>query len=1222
MKRIFMVVAMMLTLVSSVFAQHGRWRTHRPTKPAAVVHGRQHAPLKLPNAVPQPEAASDRFDVIEVDGQMHIIRSTEGRYGSFNELPITVRNEPTRLTKLLSAGNSDGTGPSKTMAVFVVSDAGDAADNNLNDGVYSPATLRSAIQNANKLGGAQTISFAPGITVIQPLSSLPGVTAALTIDGTVTSGKVILDGSATTAQIGLSLSGTSTVTNMVFKSWSLVGLAFTAGAVNSVVRKNEFTLNTIGLNINANGTTVGSDDDADRNYAYGNKQDGIDITNANHTSIVNNFCGTHDGTTASPNKFDGLYVLGNDNEVRKNVLSGNQMNGLEIGQFSNRTLVEDNFIGVDINGNSRLANTSNGINTFGSGDTILVNVISGNGYGITVLGQASHTYIAGNFIGPNKKSDSLIGNSYGGLQILGSSVIIDGNTISGNTNSGILLTGWGGTVVKNNFIGTDPAGMLKWGNSGDGINIGSNKNIIGSQSFLDANVISGNGGSGIYMYGGTTFQLGGPSLPNYVRGNVIQKNIIGTDNAQTKKIPNQYGIAMQGYTDSNFVQQNVISGNQNQGVWLSGIPTRNVLAENFIGTDDSGSDTLGNEQEGVLITQSASSNVVMKNVIADNGSSGITIQSVTGKIPSGNVIIGNTIGLDKNKMEAMPNYGHGVLIWQARNTRIGGLGPDSGNVISGNIGGGVTIYGDTASGNMIRNNLIGISDAGNVDAHNGVGINIQNSKGNIIGGTEPGSGNSISGNLDDGLDLFAADSNIVLRNIIGLEPTGTTKKGNGAKGIAIHDAHGNSIGDSLDADGNVISGNDEDGIEISGGTNNKITHNFIGTDRTKTLVLENDDNGVLVTGASQGTPSVGNTISANTIAHNGILGINLGSTDSVAVNDTLDADAGDNGLQNYPNLLVAVSGPQLSISGFLLGIPSANFHLEFFSNDSADRSDHTEGLNYIGAYDIITNSVGVAAFHVLIPVVVTSGMSLTATATDGAGSTSEFSNAIRVQPSGVYADIGVSVTSNARSVRRADTLVYHLTILNNGPDSATQVITRDTISNHVTFIADTISQGSASFSNGMLTFSIGTLATGKSASVTLIVKVDSGSSLVSKAYASAHETDPNLNNNVGVDTTFILTATGVNDRTNSLPLTFALKQNYPNPFNPSTMIAFDLPSAGHVQLRVFDLLGREVASLLDEQRNAGRYHVEWNASQFSSGVYFYQIQAGSFTATKKLILLK
>jgi hypothetical protein len=174
----------------------------------------------------------------------------------------------------------------------------------------------------------------------------------------------------------------------------------------------------------------------------------------------------------------------------------------------------------------------------------------------------------------------------------------------------------------------------------------------------------------------------------------------------------------------------------------------------------------------------------------------------------------------------------------------------------------------------------------------------------------------------------------------------------------------------------------------------------------------------------------------------------------------------------------------------------------------------------------------------------------------------------------------------------------------------------------VTFIADTISQGSASFSNGMLTFSIGTLGTGKSASVTLIVKVDSGSSLVSKAYASAHETDPNLNNNVGVDTTFILTATGVNDRTNSLPLTFALKQNYPNPFNPSTMIAFDLPSAGHVQLRVFDLLGREVASLLDEQRNAGRYHVEWNASQFSSGIYFYQIQAGSFTATKKLILLK
>jgi hypothetical protein len=89
-----------------------------------------------------------------------------------------------------------------------------------------------------------------------------------------------------------------------------------------------------------------------------------------------------------------------------------------------------------------------------------------------------------------------------------------------------------------------------------------------------------------------------------------------------------------------------------------------------------------------------------------------------------------------------------------------------------------------------------------------------------------------------------------------------------------------------------------------------------------------------------------------------------------------------------------------------------------------------------------------------------------------------------------------------------------------------------------------------------------------------------------------------------------------------IPATFELLQNYPNPFNPSTMIAFDLPSAGHVRLRIFDLLGREVAVLLDEEVKAGRHQAYWNASKMSSGVYFYRIEAGQFAAVRKLILLK
>jgi hypothetical protein len=83
-----------------------------------------------------------------------------------------------------------------------------------------------------------------------------------------------------------------------------------------------------------------------------------------------------------------------------------------------------------------------------------------------------------------------------------------------------------------------------------------------------------------------------------------------------------------------------------------------------------------------------------------------------------------------------------------------------------------------------------------------------------------------------------------------------------------------------------------------------------------------------------------------------------------------------------------------------------------------------------------------------------------------------------------------------------------------------------------------------------------------------------------------------------------------------------LEQNYPNPFNPSTSISFTLPSKSFVSLKVFDLLGREVATLVNEQKPAGTYTQKWNAANVSSGIYFYRLQADKFTETKKLVLLK
>ncbi len=88
------------------------------------------------------------------------------------------------------------------------------------------------------------------------------------------------------------------------------------------------------------------------------------------------------------------------------------------------------------------------------------------------------------------------------------------------------------------------------------------------------------------------------------------------------------------------------------------------------------------------------------------------------------------------------------------------------------------------------------------------------------------------------------------------------------------------------------------------------------------------------------------------------------------------------------------------------------------------------------------------------------------------------------------------------------------------------------------------------------------------------------------------------------------------------PGSFLLEQNYPNPFNPSTVIGYQLSAVSHVTLKVYDVLGREVATLVDEVQKMGSYEVEFDGSRLPSGVYFYRLQAGTYSRTKKLVLLK
>ena len=96
----------------------------------------------------------------------------------------------------------------------------------------------------------------------------------------------------------------------------------------------------------------------------------------------------------------------------------------------------------------------------------------------------------------------------------------------------------------------------------------------------------------------------------------------------------------------------------------------------------------------------------------------------------------------------------------------------------------------------------------------------------------------------------------------------------------------------------------------------------------------------------------------------------------------------------------------------------------------------------------------------------------------------------------------------------------------------------------------------------------------------------------------------------------------VNVEINSQPKEYALMQNYPNPFNPTTTIEYSIPENGNVKLKIYNSLGEEVATLVNEVQNEGRYGVNFDASKLSSGVYIYRLQVNDFAALKKMILMK
>jgi CSLREA domain-containing protein len=420
---------------------------------------------------------------------------------------------------------------------------------------------------------------------------------------------------------------------------------------------------------------------------------------------------------------------------------------------------------------------------------------------------------------------------------------------------------------------------------------------------------------------------------------------------------------------------------------------------------------------------------------------------------SDNNIEGNFIGTNTAGTAAQGNL-IGVVVGGANNT-IGG------NVLSGNQSRGLEIQGSSATGNWVVGNLIGTDATGTADLGNGGdALRVEGASLTVIGGTSAAERNVVSGNGGHGILLHNSTNNTVRGNYAGTNAAGTAAIANGIDGIAVDGGGANTIGGPGAGEGNLASGNTNQGISIFGvdfpsTTGNIVQGNKAGTNFDGTTAIPNGGEGIrmhnalnttvggtavgagnLVSGntssgvtviASPGT-ATGNRILGNSIYGNGGIGIDLGVVDpleGVTPNDDGDGDTGPNNLQNFPDLTsVTTAGAGTTVQGTLDTEANKAYRLEFFANSACDASGNGEGQTFLGSKNVKTTASGNTSFTFASATVIGSSAWVTATATDPDGNTSEFSacrqaGTAEPPPAPGIVDVGVDATDDFPADARA-----------------------------------------------------------------------------------------------------------------------------------------------------------------------------------------------------------
>lgn len=559
-----------------------------------------------------------------------------------------------------------------------------------------------------------------------------------------------------------------------------------------------------------------------------------------------------------------------------------------------------------------------------------------------VLIQSDNCRLAGCRIGVDWADNTTNGNQYGVMVTgndnwIGGNTVPDRNLISSQRYYGIHAVGAQRLKIQGNYVGTNSTGMSSVRNRDHGVlleNSTSQCLIGGNRSLGEGNLISGNGNRGIFIRLSST-------------GNTVCGNIIGLSIDQSTIVGNVVGISVD--SDGNRVGipalgfENIISGND-QGI--SVFSSNNTVQNNIVGLNSNGDVKYNSEGIRVYgyrntVGGSRNNGKYESNVCSGNGF-GIYVQY------DGNTVCGNYVGTDRTGTLSRGND-KGIVILGSHNV-IGGDQQEFGNVISGNTDYG--FYQGNGTGNVIIGNLIGLTANGDVALPNGRGLYIDGGTDCIVGDVFPARRNVISGNgLWGGVYISYATRIILRGNYIGTDITGLNPIKNNFVDMAIYNAYGCLIGGTTAEEKNLICG-DAVGISITAASGNTIVGNWMGvlangnmsSEHFQTAVyLDADahDNYIGLQGSGQG-----NLIAAAGV---GIHAVGAGTTANAFYGNTICASTitpilleSDANLNQQPPVIT------YAYSGDFQGRASPGDYIEVFK---ADRDDTRYGgsLRYLGA---------------------------------------------------------------------------------------------------------------------------------------------------------------------------------------------------------------------------------------------------------------------------------